>query len=263
MAMAAAGCKPMSMTPLSLQTHKNHRRAPNNQQRVKSGSYQRHGRPFSTSFNAPHQKRVNARRICIRAVHERDGEPGKCNKCKDENDNMDAPMCEEKTETKALASPEQREPAKEDQQQQQSCAERAKPPPPRGGFLYFCKLGFCKGTTSSDTELKHEDVQDDSTNSKHEYLQHESTESKHQDGQRERLKQQHGRAHAIRCRLRIWWEYATRPQNLLAAFLTGLLLYAFALFGWRVMVVAMDVTLFVLKCSFVAIVLLFMYILLI
>ena len=64
-------------------------------------------------------------------------------------------------------------------------------------------------------------------------------------------------------KVRRCWQIATRPQNLLAAFLAGLLVYAIALFGWQVMVVAVDVTLFVLKCSFAAILLLFMYIFLI
>lgn len=258
--MAAAACKSLNSLPSSLLIQRSHCGANYPRQQIKCLSYHRHPRSLNISFKLLRHKRENARRVCTRAVPEGDEDwencsrcnkcdkcnkeiCNKCNKChdcnkkdKEENLKTDEASREEITETKSRESSEQSEPVKrdEEEQQQQSSSGEEKPSPSLGRFHCFArKLGVCDTTTSRDEELKKPELQ---------------TGSKLQVG----------------CsKLRYWWRCATRPQNLLAAFLAGLLLYAFALFGWQVMVVAADVTLYVFKCCFVAVVVLFLYILLI
>jgi len=242
MAMAAtAVCKPLGILPPILYG------ALSTRQRIKSHDLQRQERSISASFKGFHNKSVNTRRVRLRALRQGDEGKEKCNEGGVEDANTDAPSCDEVPESKCLGSPGRPEPEKE--QQQQSSAGKEKPEPCRGRLHGLGnKLGFQRNTTmSNDEDLKKQQRQ-----------QQEIGKQPCNAKQPNNLKQPDAR-----CKLRSLWQTVRRPQNLLAVFMTGLLLYAIALFGWQVMVVAVDVTLFVLKCSLVALVLLIVYIFLI
>lgn len=200
-------------------------------QRIENRDSQSQGRPIKASFKSFRHNRVSTRRVCVRALIQGDGGKRKCNKEGGVEDaNTDTP---EISELICEGSPDRTDLSRE--LQQQLSAGKENPEPCRGSLHGLAnKLGPHKSTTTSwdeDTQMQQR--------------QQQPNQSKQHDA---------------RCKLRSLWRTALRPQNLLAAFLTGLLLYAIALFGWQVMVVAVDVTLFVLKCSFVALVLLVAYI---
>lgn len=229
--MAVAVCKPLSILP---PTHRSPCAALGTWQRI---NYQRQERSINASFKAFHHKRFNTGRVYIRALRQGDGGKAEYNKEGGVEDaSADAISCEEIPESKSLGSPDQPEPVKEEEQQSSAGKENREP----GRGRLHNKLGFLRNaTTSRDEDLK---------------MQH------HRQQQEPGKQQKKSKQPDAGCRLRSLWRTVRRPQNLLAAFLTGLLLYAIALFGWQVMVVAVDVTLFVLKCSFVAVVLLLVYI---
>lgn len=230
---AAAVCKPFGILP-----PKTHCEALSTRQRMKSHDYQSQESSINASCKAFHHKRLNKRPACVRALRPEDGGKEKCNNEGGVEDaNTDEPSCTETPESMFLGSPDRPEPVKKEQQQ--SSAGKEKPEPCRERLHGLAnKLGFQKSaTTSRDEDLKKQQRQQE--------FGKQTNNSKQPD---------------TRCRLRSLWCAVRRPQNLLAAFLTGLLLYAIALFGWQVMVVAVDVTMFVLKCSSVALVLLLMYI---
>lgn len=164
------------------------------------------------------------RQIYVRASHKGDGRKGNWNKEAGVGDaNTDAPSCEEAPESKSLRYTNSPEPAKEELR---AGNEKAKP--------RADKLGFQNDTPRS----KKDDVK---------------------KPQRPKQQIQKGETD-VRMKMVYFWQTMRKPQNMLAVFLTGLLLYAITSFGWQVMVVAVDVTLFVLKCSFVAFIFLLIYI---